>query len=181
MDELVQTQIKMTVKTWGDDKFTEYAGNVNVLLDGGSCHIDWGDGHTSELYANGREWLHGLHIYSKKCARRQITISSDTGNIIGIIADDHNPIYANIEAIDISGCQSLKYFGTTSAHFNLNGNPGIKAIDLVQMPCPSLDFSNSNELESLFIQSCLGGREKVQQLDLTKCNKLEYLACYCNS
>ena len=51
----------------------------------------------------------------------------------------------------------------------------------MQMRCPSLDFSNSNELESLFIQSCLGGREKVQQLDLTKCNKLEYLACYYNS
>ena len=181
MDELMRAQIKMTVKTWGDDKFTGYAGNVNVLLAGGSCHIDWGDGHTSELHANGTEWLHGLHVYSQKCTRRQITISSDTGNIIGIIADDHNPIYSHIEAIDISGCQSLKYFGTTSDNFDISTNPGIKAIDLVQMRCPSLDFSNNNELESLFIQSCLGGREKVQQLDLTKCNKLEFLACYCNS
>ena len=176
MDESMRTQIKMTIRIWGDDKFTGYAGNVNVLLDGGSCHIDWGDGHTSELYANGREWLHGLHIYSKKCARRQITISSDTGNIIGIIADDHNPIYANIEAIDISRCQSLKYFGTTSAHFNLNGNPGIKAIDLVETDCTSIDFSNSTGLENLNIQDFKG-----KQLDLTKCNKLEYLACYCNS
>ncbi len=177
----VPQQIKMTVGTWGNDKFTGYAGNVNVLLDGGSCHIDWGDGHASELHANGTELLYGLHVYSQKCTRRQLTISSDTGNIIGIIADDDNSIYAHIEAIDISGCQSLKYFGTTSDNFDISTNPGIKAIDLVQMRCPSLDFSNSNELESLFIQSCLGGREKVQKLDLTKCNKLEYLACYCNS
>ena len=177
----VPQQIKMTVGTWGNDKFTGYAGNVNVLLDGGSCHIDWGDGHASELYANGTELLYGLHVYSPKCTSRQITITSDKENIIGIIADDDNSIYAHIEAIDISGCQSLKYFGTTSDNFDISTNPGIKAIDLVQMRCPSLDFSNSNELESLFIQSCLGGREKVQQLDLTKCNKLEYLACYCNS
>ena len=177
----VPQQIKMTVNTFGNDKFTGYAGNVYVLLDGGSCHIDWGDGHASELYANGTELLYGLHTYSPKCTSRQITITSDKENIIGIIADDDNSIYAHIEAIDISGCQSLKYFGTTSDNFDISTNPGIKAIDLVQMRCPSLDFSNSNELESLFIQSCLGGREKVQQLDLTKCNKLEYLACYCNS
>ena len=177
----VPQQIKMTVNTFGNDKFTGYAGNVYVLLDGGSCHIDWGDGHASELHANGTELLYGLHTYSPKCTSRQITITSDKENIIGIIADDDNSICAHIEAIDISGCQSLKYFGTTSDNFDISTNPGIKAIDLVQMPCPSLDFSNSNELESLFIQSCLGGREKVQQLDLTKCNKLEYLACYYNS
>lgn len=177
----VPQQIKMTVGTWGNDKFTGYAGNVYVLLDGGSCHIDWGDGHASELHANGTELLYGLHVYSPKCTSRQITITSDKENIIGIIADDDNSIYAHIEAIDISGCQSLKYFGTTSDNFDISTNPGIKAIDLVQMRCPSLDFSNSNELESLFIQSGLGGREKVQQLDLTKCNKLEYLACYYNS
>ena len=176
MDEPMRTQIKMTIRIWGDNKFTGYAGNVNVLLDGGSCHIDWGDGHTSELYANGREWLHGLHVYSAKCTSRQITISSDTGNIIGIIADDHNPIYSHIEAIDISGCQSLKYFGSTSAHFNLNGNPGIKAIDLMETDCTSINFSNSTGLENLNIQDFKG-----KQLDLTKCNKLEYLACYCNS
>ena len=177
----VPQQIKMTVNTFGNDKFTGYAGNVYVLLDGGSCHIDWGDGHASELHANGTELLYGLHTYSPKCTSRQITITSDKENIIGIIADGDNSICAHIEAIDISGCQSLKYFGTTSDNFDISTNPGIKAIDLVQMRCPSLDFSNSNELESLFIQSCLGGREKVQQLDLTKCNKLEYLACYCNS
>ena len=82
----------------------------------------------------------------------------------------------DVKDIDISGCQSLKYFGSTSAHFNLNGNPGIKAIDLMETDCTSINFSNSTGLENLNIQDFKG-----KQLDLKKCNKLEYLACYYNS
>ena len=175
-------KIRMTVQANSHPEYGNIA-DFRLMLNGGFCTVNWGDGTTTTHHAEGEE-QHIRHTYPEECLETEktfvITISSDEDNITGISINDEFT-YMDVKDIDISGCQSLKYFGTTSDNFDISTNPGIKAIDLVQMRCPSLNFSNSNELESLFIQSCLGGREKVQQLDLTKCNKLEYLACYCNS
>ena len=162
------------------DSYSEYEtiAGFRLMLNGGFCTVNWGDGTTTTHHAEGEE-QHIRHTYPEECIETGktfvITISSDEDNITGISINDEFT-YMDVKDIDISGCQSLKYFGSTSAHFNLNGNPGIKAIDLVETDCTSINFSNSTGLENLNIQDFKG-----KQLDLTKCNKLEYLACYCNS
>lgn len=172
-------QIIMTVKAinWTDGN----VGNIGICLNGGSCQIDWGDGHTCCLYADKCKWLYDSHVYPNSCkaveGRFNITISSDDNNIIGIMADSGE---MDVDDIDISGCQSLEYFCASYLinHFDLTGNPGIKKIDLEGEACGLADFSNSTELRELTFQFTGGGiYNHVKKLNLTKCDKLEYLEC----
>ena len=84
-----------------------------------------------------------------------------------------------VEAIDISGCQSLTYFHASWLidHFDLRTNPGIERIDLQGKACAIADFSNSKELRTLHIEY---GDDTFTKLDLTGCEKLETLYCNCN-
>ena len=90
--------------------------HINLLTPAGSVWIvEWGDGTTTTHYAEGEE-QHIRHTYPEECIGTGktfvITISSDEDNIAGIsINDEFN--YMDVNNIDISGCQSLKYFGTT--------------------------------------------------------------------
>ena len=107
-------KIRMTVQA---DSHPEY-GNIadfRLMLNGGLCIVNWGDGTTTTHYAEGEE-QHIRHTYPEECIGTGktfvITISSDEDNIAGIsINDEFN--YMDVNNIDISGCQSLKYFGTT--------------------------------------------------------------------
>ena len=166
--EPMPSQIKMEIGI----HTREYLANIPLLLDGGSCEIYWGDGHKSMLCAETTEWLCGLHIYSRKCASRQVLITSETGNIIGMIAEN-NVLCSSIsvDAIDISKCQSLQYFAAYyMSHLDVKSNPGIRIMDIVYSDCQSLDFSNSTGLEHLYIRS-----GNIQSLDLEKCERLRTL------
>ena len=167
------SQIKMEIAI----QSREYLANIPLLLDGGSCEIDWGDGHKSMLCAETTEWLYGMHIYSRKCTSRQVLITSETDNIIGMIADNW-PLSCGISvnAIDMGKCQSLQYFAANNmTHLDINTNPGIRIMDLSDCRCQSIDFSNSSGLEHLYIRSGMGGKHKLQSLDLTKCKRLQTL------
>lgn len=70
-------------------------GEVRLLLNGGSCRIDWGDGHVSSIsvppYSKKPEWYGASHAYPASCMaaeeRFNIYVSSgDDDNIIGIDA-----------------------------------------------------------------------------------------------
>ena len=107
-------KITMTVQA---DSHPEY-GNIadfRLMLNGGFCIVNWGDGTTTTHHAEGEE-QHIRHTYPEECIETGktfvITISSNEDNIAGIsINDEFN--YMDVNDIDISGCQSLKYFGTT--------------------------------------------------------------------
>lgn len=155
-------------------------GHVHVCLNGGSCQIDWGDGCTSchTSVQETPEWIYHIHFYPSSCKatgeRFNIIISSDSDNIVGIMADSGE---MDVEDIDIRECQSLVYFEASYLidHFDLTTNPGIREMDLSGEACKLADFSNSTELKKLyFCNTGIGTREK---LDLTKCDKLEYLVC----
>ena len=83
-------------------------GHVHVLLDGGTCKVDWGDGHTSGMAARGLEWVTSDHVYpegSRKSGDRfYIVISSCSENITGILASRGE---MQVEDIDISRCLYL--------------------------------------------------------------------------
>jgi len=177
-------QIIMTVKAidWTEGN----VGHVGVCLNGGSCRIDWGNGRTStcctSMYEKQPEWLGGMYVYPNSCKAAQkrfdIKISSDSDNIVGIMADSGD---MDVEDIDISGCQSLVYFKASYLidHFDLTTNLGILSINLKGEACGLADFSNSTELRELYY--CFTGgdgrHEAKAKLDLTKCDKLEYLEC----
>lgn len=176
-------QIIMTVEAinWTEGN----VGHVCIRLNGGSCQINWGDGHTSNcrtsLPKEQAEWLYYLHAYPNNCKaakkRFDILISSDSDNITGIIADSGE---MNIVDIDMRGCQSLVYFEASYLidHFDLTTNPGIQYMNLKGEACGLADFSNSTELKELYFSNPIGRKnEAVKILDLTKCDKLEYLKC----
>ena len=176
-------QIILTVKAidWAEGD----VGHVGVYLNGGSCRIDWGDGYTQSLQTHKRnkqpEGLYVLHSYPQRSKvageRFNIIITSTEDNIVGIRADSGE---MDVDDIDIRSCQSLKYFQASYLirHFDLTGNPGIKKIDLQGEACSIADFSNSTELRELYFGHTGGGRyDDPKILDLTKCNKLEYLEC----
>ena len=176
-------QIIMTVEAidWREGN----VGHVGVCLNGGSYRIDWGDGHISKCRTNVHkkqaEWLGGMHVYPRSCKATQkrfdIFISSDSDNIVGVMADSGDMDVVNI---DISGCQSLVYFEASFLidHFDLTTNPGIRKVNLKGEACGLADFSNSTELKELYFGYTGGGRHKTGKiLNLTKCNKLEYLEC----
>lgn len=168
------SQIKMEIAIHS----REYLANIPLLLDGGSCKIDWGDGYKSMLYAETTEWLYGIHIYSRKCTSRQVLITSETDNIIGMIADNGtlSSYGISVNAIDMGKCPSLQYFAANNmTHLDINTNPGIRIMDLSDCRCQSIDFSNSSELEHLYVRSGMGGEHKLQCLDLTKCKRLQTL------
>ena len=167
------SQIKMEIAIHS----REYLANIPLLLDGCSCEIDWGDGHKSMLCAETAEWLYGMHIYSRKCTSRQVLITSETGNIIGMIADNcTSPCGISVNAIDMSKCQSMQYFAAKDmTRLDISSNPGIRIIDLSDCRCQSIDLSNSTGLEHLYIRSGMGGEHKLQSLDLTKCEHLQTL------
>ena len=167
------SQIKMEIAIHS----REYLANIPLLLDGGSCEIDWGDGHKSMLCAETTEWLYGMHIYSRKCTSRQVLITSETGNIIGMIADNcTSSCGISVNAIDMSKCRSLQYFAAINmTRLDISSNPEIRIIDLSDCRCQSIDFSNSTGLEHLYIRSGMGGEHKLQSLDLTKCEHLQTL------
>ena len=155
-------------------------GHVHVQLDGGTCKVDWGDGHTSSLTARGPEWVTADHVYpesSRKSGDRfYIVISSCSRNITGILASLGE---MQIEDIDISECQSLGYFHASWQidHFDLRTNPGIRKVELRGKACDLADFSNNRELRELNIGY---GEDNFTRLDLTGCDKLETLNCRCN-
>lgn len=177
-------QIIMTVEAinWTEGN----VGHIHVCLNGGSCRIDWGDGHIStccaSMYVKQPEWLYYLYVYPNGCKATQerfdIVISSDSDNIVGIMADSGD---MDVADIDISGCQSLVHFEASYLidHFDLTTNPGILNMNLKGEACGLADFSNSTELKELYY--CFtggGGRHDAKaKLDLTKCDKLEYLEC----
>lgn len=107
-------KITMTVRA---DSHPEY-GNIacfRLMLNGGFCIVNWGDGTTTTHHAEGEE-QHIRHTYPEECIGTGktfvITISSNEDNIAGISIGNQFA-YMNVTDIDISGCQSLKYFGTT--------------------------------------------------------------------
>lgn len=169
----IPSQIKIEIAI----QSRENIANIPLLLDGGSCEIDWGDGHKSMLYAETTEWLNGMHIYSRKCASLQVLITSETDNIIGMIADNWTlPYGISVNAIDMSKCRSLQYFAANGmTRLDINTNPGIRIMDLLDCRCRTIDFSNSSGLEHLYIRSGMGGKHKLQSLDLTKCVCLQTL------
>ncbi len=162
------SQIKMEIAI----QCREYLANIPLLLDGGSCEIDWGDGHKSMLCAETTEWLYGMHIYSRKCTSRQVLITSETGNIIGMIADNcTSPCGISVNAIDMSKCRSLQYFAADCmARLDINTNPEIRIMDLSDCGCQSINVSNSTWLEHLYIHW-----GNIQHLDLAKCERLRTL------
>ena len=123
-----------------------------------------------------------MHIYSRKCTSRQVLITSETGNIIGMIADNcTSSCGISVNAIDMSKCQSMQYFAAKDmTHLDISSNPGIRIIDLSDCRCQSIDFSNSTGLEHLCICSGMGGEHKLQSLDLTKCERLQTLGLIFN-
>jgi len=156
-------------------------GHVHVRLDGGTCKVDWGDGHTSGLAARGLEWVTSDHVYpegSRKSGDRfYIVISSCSENITGILASRGE---MQVEDIDMSRCQSLTYFHASWLidHFDLGKNPGIRKIELQGKACALADFSNSRELRELSVEC---GDDSFTRLDLTGCGKLETLDCRLNN
>ena len=172
-------QIVMTVRAidWSQGN----VGHVHVLLDGGSCRIDWGDGHETRLetgmFTEQPELLYAYHVYPIRCKEAgtcyDIIISSDEDNIVGINADSGD---MNVDDIDIRECQSIRYFNASHliSHFDLTGNPGIWQVDLEGEACTIVDFTNSKELRTLYYRFASGGRKS---LDLSKCDNLEYLEC----
>lgn len=60
-------QIIMRVRGWSAGN----VGEVRALLDGGSCHIDWGDGNNFVYKADGQE-LHVKHEYPEKDVETEI-------------------------------------------------------------------------------------------------------------
>ena len=156
-------------------------GHVHVLLDGGTCKVDWGDGHTSGLAARGLEWVTADHVYpegSRKSGDRfYIVISSCSENITGILASRGE---MQVEDIDMSRCQSLTYFHASWQidHFDLRTNPGIMKVELQGKACAIADFSNSRELRELSVEC---GDAGFTRLDLTGCGKLETLNCRLNN
>ncbi len=156
-------------------------GHVHVRLDGGTCKVDWGDGHVSGLMARGQEWVTADHVYpegSRKSGDRfYIVISSSSENITGILASRGE---MQVENIDISGCQSLTYFHASWQidHFDLRTNPGIRKVELQWKACALADFSNSSELRELSVEY---GDAGFTRLDLTGCDKLETLNCRLNN
>ena len=155
-------------------------GHVHVRLDGGTCKVDWGDGHTSGLTARSPEWVTADHVYpevSRKSGDRFcIVISSSSENITGILASRGE---MQVEDIDIDGCQSLTYFHASWQidHFDLRKNPGIRKVELQGKACVLADFSNSRELRELSVEY---GDAGFTRLDLTGCDKLETLNCRLN-
>lgn len=156
-------------------------GHVHVRLDGGTCKVDWGDGHTSGLAARGLEWVTADHVYpegSRKSGDRfYIVISSCSENITGILASRGE---MQVEDIDMSRCQSLTYFHASWQidHFDLRTNPGIMKVELQGKACAIADFSNSRELRELSVEC---GDDSFTRLDLTGCDKLETLNCRLNN
>ncbi len=149
-------------------------GEVRAILDGGSCRIDWGDGTDLPYKPEGQD-LHAQHTYPEKSEKEEATfvirIYSDEENIIGIYAECGD---IKVKDIDISGCQSLRYFASlevSTEHFDLRTNPGITRIDIDGDSCGIADFSSSLELKELSISY----NYEYRLLDLSKCDKLEKL------
>ena len=172
-----QIIIKVRALDWTEGN----VGHVHILLDGGTCRVDWGDGHTSGMAARGSEWVTASHVYpesSRKSGDRfDIIVSSCIENITGILASRGE---MQVEDIDISGCQSLTCFHASWLvdHFDLRTNPGIRKVELQGKACAIADFSNSRELRELSIEY---GNDGLTRLDLTGCDKLETLNCRLNN
>ena len=196
-------KITMTVRA---DSHPEY-GNIadfRLMLNGGFCIVNWGDGTTTTHHAEGEE-QHIRHTYPEECIETGktfvITISSNEDNIAGISIGNQFA-YMNVTDIDISKCQSLRYFAslfTSTTHFDLRTNPGITKVNLqgdvsgIANLSNSLELkenlqgdvsgianlSNSLELKELSINFCFAcsDSEQLFELDLSKCSKLEKLKC----
>lgn len=138
-------QIVMTVRAidWSQGN----VGHVHVMLDGGSCRIDWGDGHEARLktgmFTEQPELLYAYHVYPIGCKASgtcyDIIISSDEDNIVGINADSGD---MNVDDIDIKECQSIRYFSASHliSNFDLRTNPGIRTVELEGEACAIADF-----------------------------------------
>ena len=165
-------QIIMTAQEpWPSEE--NFIGDIRVILSGGTCRIDWGDG-TDILYeADGQE-LHVQHTYLKKNPEAEetyvIKIYSDEENITGIYAECGD---LNVIDIDISHCRSLRYFASLSAsHFDLRTNPELTKVDIDGDFYGNADFSNSQNLKELSISLTY-----AIGIDLSNCSRLEKFKC----
>lgn len=160
-------------------------GHVALLMEGGSCMIDWGDGHSQMLRTSGRpgapQWCGASHPYPSSCKASglayNVIISSDDDNIIGINAASGD---MNVDDVDIRSCQSIRHFSASFLinHFDLCGNPGIETVDLRGEACGIADFSGSVGLKALSFCYTSSMGKNMKRLDLSKCNELEYLECH---
>ena len=130
-------KISMTVQTNSHPEYEIIAG-FRLMLNGGFCIVNWGDGTTTTHHAEG-EGQHIRHTYPEECIETGktfvITISSDEDNIVGIstISESAN---MHVKDIDISGCQSLLYFAAGRIeHFDITANPGIRELELETEAC----------------------------------------------
>lgn len=172
---MIMGQIIMTIRAinWIGGN----CGCLGVYLNKGSCKIDWGDGCMSTILARTEnEFTGASHLYARpsKKAGSQFDIiitSNSNNNVVGLIAGSGE---MNVDNVDISGCQTLKYFSADwlISRFDLKTNPGIEKIHL-SGACEIADFSGSTELRELKF-TC---NYKVSTLDLSKCDQLEYLDC----
>ena len=159
-------------------------GHIALLMNGGSCWIDWGNGHRQMLRASGRpgapQWCGASHPYPSSCKASglayNVIISSDDDNIIGINAASGD---MNVDDVDIRSCQSIRHFSASYLinHFDLCGNPGIETVDLRGEACGIADFSGSVGLKALSFCYTSSMGKNMKRLDLSKCNELEYLKC----
>ena len=167
-------QIIMTVQEpWPSEE--NFIGDIRVILSGGTCRIDWGDG-TDLLYeADGQE-LHVQHTYLKKNPEAEetyvIKIYSGEENITGIYAKCG---VLHVKDIDISRCRSLRYFAPLSAsHFDLRTNPELTKVDIQGDFYGNADFSNSLNLKELSIDYI---SYYTRSINLSNCSRLKKFRC----
>ena len=154
-------------------------GKIHILLSGGHCRIDWGDGNSTLLFTYTRDWVDAYHVYPAKCKscgeRFEITITSSEDNIIGFRASSGDMMVTDV---DLSECQSLEYLSASwlIEKLDVTRNPALKKIDVSGDAAALIDLSKSSELEHL---SCTSSNRT--SLNLSRCNKLTYLDCRWNS
>ena len=165
----------MTVKaidwTQGD------VGHVSVALRGGSCRIEWGDGHTSSIKAHPYEVLsqHVSHGYPSRCKKSgdvfEVVISSSGDNIMSF---DTGCIDMAICEVDLSKCPELESLHLTGPvnKIDTRFNKSLKELSIHDAYEMILDLTQNQDLEQLEIR----GYDK-ERLDLSKCDKLWYLDC----
>lgn len=154
-------------------------GKIHILLSGGHCRIDWGDGNSTSLFTYTQDWVDAYHIYPAKCKscgeRFEITITSSEDNIIGFRASSGDMMVTDL---DLRECQSLECLSASwlIEKLDVTTNPGIKTINVCGDAADLIDLSRSSELEKLTLQS-----SHRESLNLSRCDKLTYLDCRWNS
>lgn len=74
-------------------------GHVHLRLDGGTCRVDWGDGHTTGLKVQGREWV---DLQGKACAIADFSNSKGLRKLHVGYGDK------SFIKLDLTGCDNLE-------------------------------------------------------------------------